>query len=189
MTSKNTKIIKKSDVANKILSWGTESESVVKKSEHFVRNSESMTKNSEECDTDYTSTDCSSVADSEDPPSDTDLSVNIKEQFSELMSQYKKYSDKMVEINEAKRLLSEKISSVGEELKKLMISSNLNEVTYGAHKFVVEDKESSTKVTPKNLRIIAESVVGDVEKVEKIFSIAESMKKTTHSTKLKYVKA
>lgn len=145
--------------------------------------------NVSEYDTDYTSTDYTSDAMSEDPPSDTELSEESKEKFTELMTQYKKYNDKLSEINQAKKLIDGKIKEISEELKQLMNTNKLNEVIFGNNKFVLEQYESSSKISPRSLRTIAEVVVGDIEKVDKYFSMVDEMKKKKNTTRLKFVKA
>lgn len=145
--------------------------------------------NESEYDTDYTSTDYTSDAMSEDPPSDTELSEENREQFTELMTQYKKYNDKMSEINQAKKLIGGKIKEISDELKHLMDSNKLNEVIFGNNKFVIEQYESSNKISQESLRTIAEVVIGDIEKVDKLFSMADEMKKKKNTTRLKFVKA
>lgn len=117
------------------------------------------------------------------------VNEDTAERLKELMMLKKKYKDKMTELNNVKKQLMDRTNAVDNELAELMEKAGLEEVIHGENRFIVSMTMRRKPLKADEFRSIAEVIVGDAYKIEQIYNLADEMKQTVFTKKVKCLKA
>jgi hypothetical protein len=117
-----------------------------------------------------------------------EITEQVKIRMVQLMDSYLSSKDKMNKVNEIRKELTIQSTTQLKELETLMKLYGLKELIKGNNKFVLDRTTRKKPLKKKEFREIISYVLGDSEKVDKIYETAGQVSEEVTTEKLKCLK-
>lgn len=114
-----------------------------------------------------------------------EINENVKTKMAYIMDAYLSNKDKLSKILAIKRELTTQSNNLIKELQTLMKLYGLTELIKGSNKFVLDRTVKKRPLKKKEFKEVINYVLGDPEKVEKIYTTAEHVSEGVTVEKLK----
>jgi len=117
-----------------------------------------------------------------------EITEQVRERMIQLMDSYLTNKEKLCKVNEIRKQLTTQSSANMKDLETLMKLYGLNELIKGNNKFVLDRVMRKKPLKKSEFKEVITYVLGDPEKVEKIYTTAGQMSEEVVTEKLKCLK-
>ena len=117
-----------------------------------------------------------------------EITEQVKTRMVQLMDSYISNKEKLIKVNEIRKQLSTQLSTHLKDLETLMKLYGLTELIKGNNKFVLDRVTRKKPLRKQEFKEVITYVLGDPDKVDKIYTTAGQMSEEIVTEKLKCLK-